>query len=78
MKNKYTVSDFWAFVNRAETRDQCTIAMEWLCKHFPEEWGDDLYDELQDALAFKIRDSYWNEQNLTQTLIEDLEFVLSL
>lgn len=55
---KYTVSDLWAFVNRADTMDQVKTAIDYLERNFPNDGDLDLYDDLMRTLTYKLRELY--------------------
>lgn len=56
---KYTKNQLWQFVHRADTKQKCFIAEEWLRNHadmIKAVGGVDLWDDLMESIAFRCRE----------------------
>lgn len=55
---KYSRSELWAFVWRANTPERISVAEKWITEHVED---NDLWDDLMSALSVQCR-NYYREQ----------------
>lgn len=56
MKKTISISELWAFVNRADTLDEIKTAIDFIEKHV--HCDNDLYNDLMMSLTYKLREAY--------------------
>lgn len=59
---RFSEKDLWAFVNRADTHEKIQIAADFITKL---DYLDiDVYGDMMDALAFKSRELYHQDEDM--------------
>ena len=61
MAKRYTETQLWDFINRADTHEKVEIAADFITRMFDAGRADidgDTYDDMMDALAFISRELY--------------------